>query len=194
MCDYKTPTGDLGLLASANRAMSAQLTSIRGALDGAMRAAGDLPERIRMLVSENANLRAYLVAHRDLLAEKDAEIESLRGSIEPGLDFDRVTEALSVPHHEPLPAQGPADVNVRGWQPIETAPRDGTAIELLGENGKLDLGAWNEWSEHFDKGANGIDETVTGEFSTEYGEGPHTHWRPLTTSDEVPGAPAGAEG
>ena len=27
-------------------------------------------------------------------------------------------------NHEPLPAQGPVDVNVRGWQPIETAPSD----------------------------------------------------------------------
>jgi hypothetical protein len=78
MCDYKTPPGDLGLLSSANRAMSAQLTSIRGAMDGAMRAAGDLPDRVRMLVSENNNLRAYLAAQRDSLAEKDAEIESLR--------------------------------------------------------------------------------------------------------------------
>jgi hypothetical protein len=81
MLDYKTPPGDLGLLACANRSMSAQLTSIRGAMDGAMRAAGDLPERVRMLVSENSNLRAYLVAQRGLLAEKDAEIESLRARL-----------------------------------------------------------------------------------------------------------------
>jgi hypothetical protein len=81
MTDYKTPPGDLGLLACANRSMSAQLTSIRGSLDGAMRAAGDLPDRIRMLVSENSNMRAYLVAQRDLLAEKDAEIAALRARL-----------------------------------------------------------------------------------------------------------------
>ena len=68
------------------------------------------------------------------------------------------------------------------WQPIETAPKDGTVIELLGENGKLDIGEWHEWSEHFDKAANGIGEDVTGEFSTEYGEGPHTHWRHLPSN------------
>ena len=67
-----------------------------------------------------------------------------------------------------------------GWRPIETAPHDGTVIELLGENGKLDIGEWHEWSEHFDKTANEIAEGVTGEFSTEYGEGPHTHWRPCS--------------
>jgi hypothetical protein len=33
---YQPPPGDLGLLASANRSMSAQLTSIRGALGGEM--------------------------------------------------------------------------------------------------------------------------------------------------------------
>lgn len=79
-------------------------------------------------------------------------------------------------------AASPLDITVRGWQPIETAPMDGTEIELLGENGKLDIGKWHEWSENFDKAANGIAEDVTGEFSTEYGEGPHTHWRPLTTN------------
>jgi regulator of replication initiation timing len=82
MTDYKTPPGDLGLISSANRAMSAQLTSIRGAMDGAMRAAGDLPDRIRMLVSENSNLRA--------------ENESLRGSIEEWrLDMKSMSAALA---------------------------------------------------------------------------------------------------
>ena len=74
------------------------------------------------------------------------------------------------------------------WQPIETAPKDGTVIELLGENGKIDIGEWHEWSEHFDKTANGIGEDVTGEFSTEYGEGPHTHWRTLPSNVELTGA------
>jgi hypothetical protein len=76
------------------------------------------------------------------------------------------------------------------WQPIETAPRDGTVVELLGENGKLDVGEWHEWSEHFDKTANGIAEGVTGEFSTEYGEGPHTHWRPLPGAESTAQPPA----
>lgn len=70
--------------------------------------------------------------------------------------------------------------NLDGWEPIETAPLDGTRVELLSENGKLDLGEWAEFSEHFDKAANGIANDVSGEFSTDRGEGPHTHWRPLT--------------
>lgn len=85
-------------------------------------------------------------------------------------------------------AASPLDIPVRGWLPIDTAPHDGTVIELLGANGKLDIGEWYEWSEHFDKSANGIAEDVTGEFSTEYGEGPHTHWRPITPNAEVRGA------
>ena len=76
------------------------------------------------------------------------------------------------------------------WQPIETAPRDGTAVELLGENEKIDIGKWCEWSEHFDKAANGIAADVTGEFSTEHGEGPHTHWRPLTPNAKGQGGAA----
>jgi hypothetical protein len=87
--------------------------------------------------------------------------------------------SLRVPRVMKTPNQ--LDVNVGGWQPIATAPHDGTMIELLGKNGKLDIGEWSEWSVHFDKTDNGIEEGVTGEFSTEYGEGPHTHWRLLTS-------------
>jgi hypothetical protein len=97
------------------------------------------------------------------------------------------------------PAVGfPVHRLVRGetmeWQPIETAPKDGTVIELLGSNGKLDVGYWYEWSEHFDKAANDIAEDETGEFSTEYGEGPHTNWRPKAPNVEFSGAPAQAVG
>lgn len=69
------------------------------------------------------------------------------------------------------------DVTIHGWLPIETAPHDGTIIELLGENGKLDIGKWYVFNDYFNKSANGISEAETGEFTTEYGEGPHTHWR-----------------
>jgi len=75
-------------------------------------------------------------------------------------------------------------VSAEPWLPIETAPHDGTVIELLGKNGKLDIGSWHEWSEHFDKAANGITDSASGEFSTEYGEGPHTHWRPIAPTFE----------
>lgn len=72
--------------------------------------------------------------------------------------------------------------NEEEWLPIETAPHDGTVVELLGENGRLDIGAWSEFSEFFDRKAFGIADDVTGEFATEYGEGPHTHWRPLSST------------
>ena len=72
------------------------------------------------------------------------------------------------------------------WQPIETAPRDGTIVELLGTNGKIDIGEWYEFSDYFDRASNGIAEDETGDFSTEYGEGPFTHWRPLNKNKETP--------
>lgn len=65
------------------------------------------------------------------------------------------------------------------WRPIETAPRDGTRIQLLGQNGNLDIGEWYEFHRDFDRGANGFAEGTTGEFSSDFGEGPHTHWMPL---------------
>ena len=65
------------------------------------------------------------------------------------------------------------------WRPISIAPPSGIVVELLSENGKLDTGYWCEWSESFDKQANGIADAVTGEFSTEHGYDNYTHWRPL---------------
>ena len=75
------------------------------------------------------------------------------------------------------------------WMDIKTAPKDGTVIELLGENGKPDVGEWYVWPEHFDKVSHGFSNDVTGEFSTEHGEGPHTHWRPLTPNAKLSRAP-----
>lgn len=68
------------------------------------------------------------------------------------------------------------------WLPIDTAPRDGTRIWLLGANGNLDVGSWCAYSELVDaayRKANGIPADEDGEFSTDHGEGPHTHWSPL---------------
>lgn len=77
------------------------------------------------------------------------------------------------------------------WQPIETAPEDGTTVELLGANGKLDIGEWCEYGKPFGKNDVGIPEAQTGEFSTEYGESPHTHWRPLDPNVYVTGTRRG---
>jgi hypothetical protein len=55
---YHIPPGDLGLLASANRAMSEHLSGIRLALNGSLPVAGDIPECVRRIVSENDRLRS----------------------------------------------------------------------------------------------------------------------------------------
>lgn len=54
------------------------------------------------------------------------------------------------------------------WRPIETAPRDGSIVQLLGKNGKHDVGCWCELE--------GFGEFVP---ATEFGESPHLFWRPF---------------
>ncbi len=66
------------------------------------------------------------------------------------------------------------------WKPIDTAPHDGTVIQLLGQNGRRDVGEWYEFYCGFDRAANGFNDGETGDFSSEFGEGPFTHWMPLT--------------
>lgn len=67
------------------------------------------------------------------------------------------------------------------WQPIETAPKDGTEVELMNEhNGLTDTGYWcdytkREWS------LTGIE----GEWSQELGNGDMTHWRPIRSAAAI---------
>ena len=58
------------------------------------------------------------------------------------------------------------------WQPIETAPKDGTVVKLLCENDLEDLGRYCDYTEM--KGM-----TLDGEWSTLFGNGEPTHWQPL---------------
>ena len=74
------------------------------------------------------------------------------------------------------------DDNSSAWLPIDTAPCDGTAIQLLGQDGNRDVGEWYEFRLDFDRVANGFAEDETGEFSSEFGEGPFTHWMPIDMS------------
>jgi hypothetical protein len=58
----------------------------------------------------------------------------------------------------------------QGWQPIETAPKDGTAILLCGAG--VRLGFWNgrSWDD--------------GDFFNDLGDA-FTHWMPIPTPPEV---------
>lgn len=68
------------------------------------------------------------------------------------------------------------------WQPIETAPKDGTFIYLLGDSGyisypvRIRIGRWLEgFRDHW---------LTIGDDAFEDDGGPPTHWRPIT--DEWP--------
>jgi hypothetical protein len=68
------------------------------------------------------------------------------------------------------------------WQPIETAPKDGTVIELMNEhNGLTDIGHWCDYSTRGYPSLSGLD----GEWDQERGNGDMTHWRPLASPLEA---------
>jgi hypothetical protein len=68
------------------------------------------------------------------------------------------------------------------WQPIETAPKDGTVIELMNEhNGLTDIGHWCDYST---RGYPSLSE-LDGEWDQEQGNGDMTHWRPLASPPEA---------
>jgi hypothetical protein len=57
------------------------------------------------------------------------------------------------------------------WQPIETAPKDGTRVRLLCPEGE-DTGSYDDYTER--EWA-----SIPGEWSTDFGNGEPTHWMPL---------------
>ena len=64
--------------------------------------------------------------------------------------------------------------DVKGWLPIETAPKDGTRVKLLTQGGKEDIGYWSNYPRY-------NPDDLPGEWSTEFGncDTPITHWMPL---------------
>ena len=61
------------------------------------------------------------------------------------------------------------------WQPIETAPKDGSTVDLMNEiNGLHDTGYWCDYTQH------GSMNGISGEWDQERGNGDMTHWRPLS--------------
>lgn len=67
------------------------------------------------------------------------------------------------------------------WQPIDTAPKDGTTIEIFGPvrfanaPGYIAIAEWRSVGWYRDKWV-----TSTGQSADELGEGPPTHWRPFS--------------
>ena len=60
------------------------------------------------------------------------------------------------------------------WKPIETAPKDGTTIQLMNiHNGMTDIGKWEDYSSWPLKGE------LDGEWRQEYGNGDMTHWKSI---------------
>ena len=62
---------------------------------------------------------------------------------------------------------------MRDWQPIDSAPQDGTKVELHNaDNGLSDTGYWHDYHGQAMTG-------ITGEWDQALGNGDMTHWRDL---------------
>jgi hypothetical protein len=64
------------------------------------------------------------------------------------------------------------------WQPIETAPKDGTWLRVMCANGKEDRQRWCDYTG--DKYR-----TLDGEWDAELGEGDPTYWMPVNAQGET---------
>ena len=85
-------------------------------------------------------------------------------------------------HHAPSRQRGES-ANAPAWQPIETAPKDGTRIIMLTEHGyhRVVIGRFFAW----DAGVSGWE---TDSYRVLTGDDEPTHWMPL------PPAPGQTEG
>lgn len=73
------------------------------------------------------------------------------------------------------------------WNPIETAPRDGTVVAITAFDDGDQLETWYmQWDEEltnemFAPGTVGMWVTPSGQYTWREGDGGPTHWRPLRT-------------
>lgn len=84
-------------------------------------------------------------------------------------------------NHEPMPAQGPVDVNVRGWVPTtQQMPADETTVLIFRRGGEISFGElrWEKptWEETFMAFRYWDDPTNDGQ---DWDEMEVTHWMPL---------------
>jgi hypothetical protein len=88
------------------------------------------------------------------------------------------------------------DSSAQGWQPIETAPKDGTRILVFDEYDAQDVAWWapeegGEWSDSLQEKINGgewIDGTVADWGCQEYRHLRPTHWMHLPAAPSAPNA------
>jgi hypothetical protein len=105
--------------------------------------------------------------------------------------FDQITSCPSCNGTGKAPQATRSDGEIEGWQPIETAPKDGSEILILAHGmaiqARYSPGEWSEdtpinpaeydgpvWCAFDDAVQFEIEETPEGDF-----HGPVTHWRPL---------------
>lgn len=164
-----------------------------------------------VLGTEFDRVTAERDALQQLLNQRDEQVESLKqrlqgepvawevtgGGVKPGLFTYKPGWAVEDPAYEVRAltyAEQPAPVAVvlpDLWQPIETAPKDGTEI-ILRKSDRVTSGAWTEWSKaeaefHGTTGAYlGQVEYDSGALWSSWDGGfcddDHpTHWQPLPT-------------
>lgn len=104
------------------------------------------------------------------------------------------------PLHGPFcPACNPE--MVEGWQPIESAPKDGTPILAASLDGHRYITAWTDDVYTAQCGSGGPEGWFSGKYRDRWGDSPEmdrpTHWRPLPappSDDPKPVLPANAKG
>ena len=129
------------------------------------------------------------MSRRDPMTDPQVEAARLAEAIDQlvkhqrQLDMDGITVGVSREALDIVLAALSSTAPMDGWRPIETAPKDGTTVQLFAtEDGYLDVcGFWSMAS------AAGLGWTITSQGDLVYSEGSRdplyylapSHWRPL---------------